>query len=260
LALLLFFGLLTVPRLMRAVVGLGRAETTAVASVGLAFGTAFLAAKFDYSVALGAFIAGSLVAESGVEKTIEHAVQPVRDIFAAIFFVSVGMLIDPAEITAHWPAVLVFLAAVVLGNVTAVALGTFLTGESVQTSVKTGMSMAQIGEFSFIIASLGMDMGTTGKLLYSIAVAVSGITTLLTLQTFVALYGSWIDQLGSRASDQHTMHIRRSIRWLLADAIVVTAVVIVASTQMERISVIARERLEISPAFSRGPRGPLLGL
>jgi len=272
LALLLVIGLLTIPRLMRAVVQLGRGETTVVTSVGVAFAGAFLASAFGYSVALGAFIAGSLVAESGVEKTVEHLVQPVRDIFAAIFFVSVGMLIDPAEIAAHWPAVLVFLAAVLVGMVVSVTLGAFLTGESVQTSVKTGMSLAQIGEFSFIIAGVGMATGATDKLLYSIAVAVSGITTLLTpwliraaeptaalvdrklpraLQTFVALYGSWVDQLHSRAADEHTRRIRRPIRWLLADAIVVTAIVIVTSAQMDRISSLAQRHLQLSPDFSR---------
>ena len=152
-------GLLTIPRLMRAVVRLDRSETTVVASVGIAFVFAYLAAAFGYSVALGAFLAGSLVAESGVEKTIEHLVQPVRDIFAAIFFVSVGMLISPADIAAHWPIVLVFLVVVVVGKIASVTVGAFLTGQSVQTSVKTGMSLAQIGEFSFIIASVGVATG-----------------------------------------------------------------------------------------------------
>ena len=167
--------------------------------------------------------------------------QPVRDMFAAIFFVSVGMLIDPAAIAAHWPIVLAFLAIVVVGNVFAVTLGAFLTGQSVQTSVKTGMSLAQIGEFSFIIAGVGVAMATeanepTYKLLYSIAVAVSGITTLLTpwliraaeptaalvdrklprsLQTFVALYGTWLEklrrQLGRRAHQPHPA--ARSAGW-----------------------------------------------
>src|SRR5262245_51704088 len=120
LVVLLVVGLLTVPRLFRAIVRLDRAETTVVASVGLAFGFALLALAFGYSVALGAFMAGALIAESGVEKTIEHLVQPVRDIFAAIFFVSVGMLIDPAQIAAHWPVVLVFLIVVIVGKVLSV--------------------------------------------------------------------------------------------------------------------------------------------
>ncbi len=265
-------GLLTIPRLMRAVVRLDRSETTVVASVGIAFVFAYLAAAFGYSVALGAFLAGSLVAESGVEKTIEHLVQPVRDIFAAIFFVSVGMLISPADIAAHWPIVLVFLAVVVIGKITSVTIGAFLTGQSVQTSVKTGMSLAQIGEFSFIIASVGITTGATDRLLYSIAVAVSGITTLLTpwlirvagptaawvdkklpraLQTFSALYSSWLEQLRVEPTDGRSARNRRAIRWLIVDAVMVAAVIIGASVEMERIATFAQNRINVPENWTR---------
>ncbi len=216
LLVLIVVGLLTVPRAMRAIVMLRRQETTVVASVGLAFGFALLAMTFGYSVALGAFIAGSLVSESGVERTVEHLVQPVRDVFAAVFFVSVGMLIDPADIVNHWFAVAVFLCAVVVGKVFSVTISAFLTGQSIQTSLKSGMSLAQIGEFSFIIAGIGVATQATDHALYSIAVAVSALTTLLTpwlirsaestaalvdrklphsLQTYAALYGSWFERL-----------------------------------------------------------------
>ena len=117
-----------VPRLMRFIVKLDRPETTVVTNVGLAFGFAYLAAAQGYSVALGAFLAGSLVAESGVQNTIEKLVQPVRDIFAAIFFVSVGMLIDPAQIALYWPVVLVFLVVVVVGKVGSVSLSALVDG------------------------------------------------------------------------------------------------------------------------------------
>ncbi len=254
---LIVVGMLTVPRLIRLVVRLDRAETTVVASVGLAFGLALLARLFNYSVALGAFLAGALVAESGVERKVEHLVQPVRDIFAAIFFVSVGMLIDPAQIMSHWPIVATFLAIVVLGNIFAVTVGSFLIGESIQNALKTGMSLAQIGEFSFIIAGVGIATGATDNLLYSVAVAVSGITTLLTpwliraaeptaawvdrklprsLQTFAALYSSWLEQLSSRRAEGDSATVRRSIRWLIVDAVVAAAIVIGASVEMERIT------------------------
>jgi CPA2 family monovalent cation:H+ antiporter-2 len=269
---MLVIGLLIVPRLMRAVVRLDRSETTVVASVGLAFGFAVLADTFEYSVALGAFIAGSLVAESGVEKTIEHLVQPVRDIFAAIFFVSVGMLINPGDIAENWPIVLVFLVVVVVGKIASVTLGAFLTGQSVQTSVKTGMSLAQIGEFSFIIAGVGMARGVTDNLLYSIAVAVSGITTLLTpwliraaqptaawvdkkspraLQTFGALYSSWLEQLRSGSADGQTNRIRRSIRWLVVDAVLVAAIIIGASMEMDRIADFVDDNLDVREKWTR---------
>ena len=272
LAVLLVGGLFLVPPLIRAVVQLQREETTVVASVGLAFGAALLAAAFGYSVALGAFLAGALVAESGVEKTVERLVQPVRDIFVAIFFVSVGMLIDPIQIAAHWQIVLAFLTVLVVGKVFAITVSSFLTGQSVQNSVKTGMSMAQIGEFSFIIAGVGLASGATGKVFYSIAVAVSAITTLLTpwliraaepvaawvdrklprrLQTFAALYASWLEQLGTRSSDTQTGRFRRAIRWLIADAVVVAAIVIGASVEMDRIAAFAESRLNLSERATR---------
>src|SRR3954452_2445825 len=156
LAALLMVGLLVVPRLMRTIVKLNRPETTIVSSIGLAFGFSLLAAQCGYSVALGAFIAGSLVAESGVERTVEHLVQPIRDMFAAIFFVSVGMLIDPHQVATNWFVVLVFLIAVVLGKILSVGLGAFLTGQGIQNSTRIGMSVAQIGEFSFIIARVAV--------------------------------------------------------------------------------------------------------
>jgi CPA2 family monovalent cation:H+ antiporter-2 len=271
LALLVAVGLLTVPRLMRAVVKLRRTETIVVASIGLAFGFAYLALAAGYSVALGAFIAGSLVAESGVAKTVEHLVLPVRDIFAAIFFVSVGMLIDPMAIANNWLIVLVFLLIVVFGKVISVTLGAFLTGESVQTSVKTGMSLAQIGEFSFIIAGVGVAMATaaskpTYQLLYSIAIAVSGITTLLTpwliraaeptaatvdkklprsLQTFVALYGTWLEKMRSSPGDEQTNRVKQLVWWLIVDAFVVAAIIIGASLELDAIADLGQQRLGV---------------
>jgi CPA2 family monovalent cation:H+ antiporter-2 len=263
---LVIVGLFTVPRLIRFVVRLDRPETTLIVSVGLAFGLALLARAFDYSVALGAFLAGALVAESGVEKKVEHIVQPVRDLFGTIFFVSVGMLIDPQQLWENWPAVATFVAIVVLGNIAVVSLGAFFVGESIQNSLKTGMSLAQIGEFSFIIAGVGIATGATDKLLYSVAVAVSGITTLLTpwlirvaeptaawidrklpraLQTFVALYGSWIDRLTTGAPDAAAARFRPLLGWLLVDAGVLVAIVIGASIDGGRVAAWLLDRLRL---------------
>lgn len=269
---LIVVGLLTVPRMMRFVVHLDRPETTVVASVGLAFGFALLASVFGYSIALGAFVAGSLVAESGVETSVEHLVQPVRDIFAAIFFVSVGMLIDPAQIAEHWPVVLAFFAVVVVGKVCSVAVASFLTGQSVHTSISTGMSLAQIGEFSFIIAGVGLATGATDDLLYSIAIAVSGLTTLLTpwliraaqptaalvdkklprpLQTFAALYGTWLEQLRTGPSTEATSRVRRLVRWLSVDAVVVAAIVVAASLRMDDLIAWTKGELDVSHNLAR---------
>jgi CPA2 family monovalent cation:H+ antiporter-2 len=249
-------GLLVVPRLMRAVVRLDRAETTVVASVGLAFGFALLAAYFEYSVALGAFLAGALVAESGVEKTVEHLVQPVRDIFAAIFFVSVGMLINPGEIYSNWLVVVVFLLAVIVGKILSVSISSFFTGQSIQSSLRIGMSVAQIGEFSFIIAGIGVTANAIDNSLYSMAVAVSAITTLLTpwlicgapsvaalvdrklprsLQTFAALYSSWLEQLRAPREGGDISAGRSAVRWLIVDGVLAAAIVIGASVEFERL-------------------------
>src|SRR5262249_879982 len=145
-------GLLIVPRFVRFVVALNRDETTVVACVGICFAVSLLALKLGYSVALGAFLAGALVSESGPAKQVEHLIQPVRDVFAAIFFVSVGMLIDPSVMLAYWPAVLVLTAEVLVGKIVGVSMGAFFSGAPPRESVQAGMSMAQIGEFSFIIA------------------------------------------------------------------------------------------------------------
>jgi CPA2 family monovalent cation:H+ antiporter-2 len=241
-------GLLVVPGVVRAVVRLGRPETTVVAGVGLCFALALLADAVGYSVALGAFLAGALVAESGEGGAVEHLVRPVRDIFAAIFFVAVGMLIQPALIVEHWPAVLVLSVVVVLGTLVGVATGVFLTGEGIRTSIKAGLSLAQIGEFSFIIAGVGLSTGATRSFLYPVAVAVSAVTTLLTpwlirasgpvasfvearlpkpMATFAALYGTWIEDLRARPPSRNvTTRIRQLISWLIVDAALLAAIVI----------------------------------
>jgi CPA2 family monovalent cation:H+ antiporter-2 len=270
---LIVVGLLVVPRAMRAVVRLNRPETTVIASIGICFSTALLAQAFGYSVALGAFIAGSLVAESGEEKAVERLVEPVRDVFAAVFFVSVGMLIEPPLIVTHWTAVLVLTAVVVVGNVVGVSIGAFLTGNGMRTSVQAGMSLAQIGEFSFIIAGLGLSLRATGAFLYPVAVAVSALTTLFTpwlirasgpmadwvdrklpkpLQTFAALYGSWLEGLRSAPRrETATARVRRLLRLLVLDAALIAGIVIATSTSLPRIVVVARDRLGVSESVGR---------
>ena len=270
---LVVVGLLVVPRTVRFVVRMGSAETTLVAAIGICFLSALLALAFGYSVALGAFIAGSLVAESGEEKTIEHLVRPVRDMFAAIFFVAVGILIDPVLIARHWGAVLAFTIAVIVGKVTFVTVSSFLTGFSPRTSVQAGMSLAQIGEFSFIIAAVGLSTGATRDFLYPIAVAVSAITTLTTpwliraggptaayvdrklprsLQTFAALYGSWIERIRSTpAAGADRSRTRQLIRLLLLDAALIAALVIGTAVESSRGVVLVTARTNIPESVAR---------
>ncbi len=173
-------GMLIVPPAMRRIVRLGQAETTLIASIGVCFAFAIMAEKAGYSVALGAFLAGSLVAESGAVESIGDLVVPVRDLFGAVFFVSVGMMIEPAQIAAHWFAMVVLVAAVIGGKFVGVSIAALLSGSPLKTSVQAGMSLTQIGEFSFIIAGVGIQTHATREFLYTLAVAVSAITTFTT--------------------------------------------------------------------------------
>jgi CPA2 family monovalent cation:H+ antiporter-2 len=266
-------GLLVIPRTVRAVVRMNRPETTLVASMGICFAAALLALAFGYSVALGAFIAGSLVAESGHEKTVEHLVQPVRDVFAAIFFVSVGMLIDPALVARHWVPVVAFTAAVIGGKVVAVTVSSFLIGYTPRTAVQAGMSLGQIGEFSFIIAGVGLATGATRDFLYPVAVAVSAISTLTTpwlirsaggaasyvdrklprpIQTFAALYGSWIERLrGPRAGGTRRPRTRRLAGLILVDAGAIVGVVIGTALEIQRFGAVIADWTGLAPEVAR---------
>src|SRR5688572_26308208 len=216
LAGLVVVGILIVPRFVRAIVKSERTDTMLVGVIGLCFAAAFLAYTFGYSVALGAFIMGSLVAESGESTRIERLVHPVRDMFVAIFFVSVGSLLDPRLVAENWVAVIVLSAVVITGKVIAVTAGSFITGNGLRLSVQAGMSLAQIGEFSFILAGVAVTSGAARGFMYPVAIAVSAITTLLTpwliraagpaamfvdrklprpLQTSLSLYASWVDRI-----------------------------------------------------------------
>lgn len=265
LAALVVVGVFLVPRGMRAVVRLGRPETTLISAVAVCFAISLVAAQAGYSVALGAFLAGSLVAESGEAATIRRLVAPVRDMFAAVFFVSVGMLINPALVGRHLGAVALLVAVVLVGKTIGVGLGAFLTGAGVRTAVQAGMSLAQIGEFSFIIASLGLALGATRAFLYPVAVSVSALTALATpwlirasgsaaayvdrrlpraLQTFAALYGTWIEGLRS-APPQPTRgaRVRRLVRLLADDAFILAAIAIGSAVWFDRIVALLRGRL-----------------
>jgi CPA2 family monovalent cation:H+ antiporter-2 len=273
LGLLVAGGFLLVPRAFRAVARLQRAETLLIASLALCFGIALLAVLAGYSAALGAFIAGSLVAESGEQHRVEKLVEPVRDTFAAIFFVSVGMLIDPGLVVRHAAAVSAFTALVLAGKITGVALGAFVAGSGVRTAVQAGMSLAQIGEFSFIIAGLGLTLGATRPFLYPVAVAVSALTTLTTpwlirasgaaasfvdrklprrLQTVAALYGSWLEQARTSARGRSAgAKVRRLARALLIDASLLAALVIGASVWLDRAAGLLAARVGGGEAVAR---------
>ncbi len=176
----LVLGILIVPRLLAYVASYKSDEMLLVTVLGLCFGFCLLVVKLDYSIALGAFIIGAVMAESRQLKLIERLTEPLKDMFSAIFFVSIGLLLDLNVLFKYAGPIAIITAAVVLGKVIACGTGAFLSGNDARTSLKVGMGLAQIGEFSFIIASLGLTLKVTSDFLYPIAVAVSALTTLLT--------------------------------------------------------------------------------
>jgi len=176
----LVLGILSVPRLLAYVDKFKSNEMLLVTVLGLCFGFCLLVVKLDYSIALGAFMIGAIMAESRQLHTIERLVEPLRDMFSAIFFVTVGLLIDPHVLVTYAVPIAVITVAVVIGKVVACSMGTFIAGHDGRTSLRVGMGLAQIGEFSFIIASIGLSLKVTSDFIYPIAVAVSAITTLLT--------------------------------------------------------------------------------
>lgn len=173
-------GLLLVPRLLTYVARFESDEMLLVTVLGLCFGFCLLVIKLDYSVALGAFMIGAIIAEARELKRIERLIEPVRDMFSAIFFVAIGLLLDPRVLVEYAAPIAVITLAVVLGKVFTCSMGAFIAGNDSKTSLRVGMGLSQIGEFSFIIAALGISLKVTSDFLYPIAVAVSAITTLLT--------------------------------------------------------------------------------
>ena len=180
LGILLVAGLILVPRLLNYVARFKSNEMLLITVLGLCFGVSGLAVRLGYSVALGAFLIGAVIAEARQIARIEMLLEPLRDMFSAVFFVSIGLLIDPVLLVRYAGPILAITAVVVVGQVFACSLGVFLAGHDRQTSLRVGMGLAQIGEFSFIIATLGMSLKVTSGFLYPIAVAVSALTTLTT--------------------------------------------------------------------------------
>ncbi|NMZ51615.1 cation:proton antiporter [Pseudomonas poae] len=176
----LVIGILLVPRLLAYVARFESNEMLLITVLGLCFGFCLLVVKLEYSMVLGAFLIGAIMAESRQLIKIERLIEPVRDMFSAIFFVAIGLMIDPQILLQYaWP-IAVITVAVVLGKMLSCGLGAFIAGNDGRTSLRVGMGLSQIGEFSFIIAALGMTLQVTSDFLYPVAVAVSVITTLLT--------------------------------------------------------------------------------
>lgn len=155
-------------------------EILLMTSLGLCFGMVYLASYTGFSPALGAFIMGSILAETPEAKAIERLTKPLSDLFGAIFFVSVGMMVDPAVVGDYWPVIMLLVFIVVVGQICFATFGVLVSGQPLRQAVKAAFSLAQIGEFSFIIATLGVTLGVTSGFLYPIIVSVSVITIFLT--------------------------------------------------------------------------------
>jgi monovalent cation:H+ antiporter-2, CPA2 family len=173
-------GIYFLPTFLQKVRKYMNSETTLIVAIGLCLLMVIVATKTGFSAALGAFVMGSLLAETRDGRTIEHLLSPVKDLFAAIFFVSVGMLIDPLVIKEHFGLILLLSLITIAGKLISTTLGALISGQNLRHSVQAGMSLAQIGEFSFIIATLGVTLNVTSEMLYPLAVAISAITTFTT--------------------------------------------------------------------------------
>jgi CPA2 family monovalent cation:H+ antiporter-2 len=197
-------------------------ETLLILSIGLCLGMVVIATFTGFSAELGAFIMGSILAETTKAEKIEHILKPVKDLFGAIFFVSVGMLIDPELIIAYkWPVLWVTLLTL-FGKLFSTTLGALLSGQPLKQSVQVGMSMAQIGEFAFIVATLGLSLGVISDFLFPVAVGASAITTFTTpymikfsphFYQFIerTLPKSWVKNLNSYSAN--TQHIQAESDW-----------------------------------------------
>jgi CPA2 family monovalent cation:H+ antiporter-2 len=255
LVLMIVIGLLVVPRVIRAVARSGRTEPLMVTSLAVCFGMVWIAVRAGYSLALGAFAAGMLIAESGKGHDVDQVVRPFRDLFAAIFFISIGITIVPAEIAEHWLASVVVAIALVVVKTLAVSVAGVLTGNGVPRAVRAGLALSQIGEFSFIVLAVGISANVVRGQLLPIVVGASCVTAITgamqmraggrvaswidshlprPLATFVSFYESWISRL--RTSPRPVWRrLRRPIALLLIDTVLLAATAIAAALTQPKV-------------------------
>lgn len=172
--------LLVIPTFLKKVTKSLTDEILLIIAIALCLGMVVLAHAIGFSAALGAFIAGSILAGTTQAHRIEKLFQPIKDLFGAVFFVSVGMMVSPLSIADNWFAIVIVTLVTLVGKPIASTMGAFASGKSFKTSLQVGLSLSQIGEFSFIIAALGVSLGITADFLYPVIVSVSVVTTLTT--------------------------------------------------------------------------------
>lgn len=248
--LILWFvgGIFFIPTLLKKAKNLLSDETLLIVSLALCLMMVILATMVGFSPALGAFIMGSIIAETTKAERIEHLVKPVKDLFGAVFFVSVGMLINPDTLVEYaWPVIIITLLTV-FGKTFSSTVGTLISGQPLKQSIQTGMSLAQIGEFSFIIATLGMTLGVTSNFLYPIVVAVSAISTFTTpfmIKLSIPVYNKlakilpnkFIKAIESYSSSSQTikatsnwvLFLRASIIQIIIHSVLIIALILLSS-------------------------------
>lgn len=245
LVLIITLGMFIIPRGIRFIAKTRSSETLVVGSVGLCFALSLLAEKLGYSAALGAFLAGILVAESGLGKKVEHATASVRDVFAAVFFVSIGMTVDPALALKYLPTSLLVLVTVISLQFVSVVFGGVLSGMGIRRSVAAGLALGQIGEFAFILAQIGRNAFVVGPELQPILVTVAVLSTFTTalllrfsqsitsgldriipghILRLLNLYESWVERMRTRPSEKSGV-IAAVVRAVLFDLFLAALVV-----------------------------------
>lgn len=273
LAATLVIGLLLVPRGVRFVLAQRRRETLVIGAIGLCFALSLAAAGAGLSVALGAFLAGSLVAQSGHGEEVHKRTQPITDLFAAVFFVGIGMQVDPRLLLEHWLPVLVLTVVVLVGKTFTTAFGSFLVGTDRLTALRTGVSMAQVGEFGFIFAGLAVSTGTAPPWVAALAVGVSTTTAFTTpflirrsdrvaaaidralprrLQTYAALHTAWLEAIRLRVPQgSRWASLRRPMRVVLLDSVLFGALVVAGALGADRIARFAEEHTGVGGLQAR---------
>lgn len=261
----LIVGMFAVPKLIKAASRRGSDEMLVVLCLGLCLALVSLSASFGYSAALGAFIMGSILAESTEIQRIERLIAPLKDIFGAIFFVSIGMLLDPKIVLENLGTLSIICAVIIAGQIASVFSGAILSGQSLGISLSAALSMAQIGEFSFIIAGLGKHYGVIDPKLFPLIIAASLLTTLTTpyfmriAPTLTALierllprratatierYTAWWQVRKVGAAEQKT-HRSLVLRWL-TNALIVTSIYLAASDILTPRIVVFIENVDIA--------------
>ena len=206
------FGIYLIPTFLRWMRKYMTEETLLLVAVGLCFGMVVLAAKAGFSTALGAFVMGAILAETIEADVIHRLVTPLKNLFGAVFFVSVGMLIKPEVLGKYWLQIMIIALCIIVFKSTAATIGVLLSGKPLKTAVQSGFCFCQIGEFSFIIAGLGMSFGVIDENLYPVIVSVSILTTFVTpymIKGALPFYGWMEPKLPARLKkhlDEYSKH------------------------------------------------------